>query len=608
MKRAHRDRELILRNCHTDFYGDEILLEAHKFDETYFRSIREGGYTAIWIRGQLRDLILFEEAPHWNNRNIERLAALNGIVERARKADVGIYLYINEPKGFPKDDPIFEKYPDLQGPYNPFSAHPLAADHEPAFAFCTQSKFTDTYLTDGFQRLFLQCPDLAGVIMITASEILSHCYSNVDVKNLLNEDFKFREVQCPRCKSITPAQTVIDVIEKIRKGIRKASDHAKVVAWNWSWGMYEESPQQAIISGLSKDVIVLCDMQRGGHKTVDGIDLVVDEYSFSYLGPSPLFIDTAGVAKENGRELWAKLMVNVTHEFLVVPYLPLPFRLAKKMIAVRDYEIGGLMGCWNYGGDAETWMARLGSQILRDNSFSLDRIETEVRRISRQIHGEHRCADAYAAWLKFDEAFEYFPFDLFLVYYGPHMHGTGFEWVFTPEEIPMPWYFKNEAPRRGTKLSDWCGRLSPEEIISLLTKLTELWKEGILILAKSYDISNPFDAIPNFTDLLKEPGSEDLHITRTIYFHFLSTIGFVKFRLATLAFFDDPTKTARQREVIARLLEEEKPRIRAMAQIIDAYPRIPYAEEAQKHLYTTRDLAEKLDHIERFSFQKGQSI
>lgn len=600
------ERELVLRNCRTDFYGDEILAEAEKFDAAYFLSVRDGGSTAVWLRGQLRDLVVFEEAPHWNNRNAERIAALNGIVARATEAGVGIYLYVNEPKGFAKDDPIFQRFPDLQGPYNPFSTHPLAAGHEPSYAFCTQSAFAETYLTGGFRRLFQQCPGLAGVIMITASEILSHCYSNVDVMNLLNEDFKYREIQCPRCREVPAIRVVADVIERIRSGIRSASPEAKVIAWNWSWGMYEQSPQRELISALARDVIILCDMQRGGSKTVDGVDLVVDEYSFSYLGPSPLFVDTAAVTAQTGHDLWAKIMVNVTHEFLVVPYLPLPFRLAKKMISVRDYGIKGLMGCWNYGGDASTWMARLGSRVLHDDGFSVEAIDPEVRAIAGRVYGA-RFADAgYRAWREFDEAFEYFPFDLFLIYYGPHMHGTGFEWVFTREEIPMPWYFKNEAPRHGTKLSDWCGRLSPEEIIRLLGKLTDRWEAGVRILAEAFGVADPFDAIPEFDRLLEEPGSEDFHIARTVHFHFLSTIGFVKFRLATLAFLETPDESIRAG--IRSLLEDEKPRIRAMSQIIGAYPRIPYAEEAQKHLYTQADLAQKLANMEKFSFVEGEVL
>jgi hypothetical protein len=600
-------REAIMRNCRTDFYGDEILKEAYKFDEAYFRSVRAGGYTAIWLRGQLRNLVTFVEAPHWTDHNQERLQALKTIVANGQAEGVSVYLYINEPKGFMEGDPIFEKYPDLKGPYNPFSAHPLAAGDEPAYAFCTQSKFAETYLTNGFRRLFEQCPDLAGVIMITASEILSHCYSNVDVKNLLNEDFKHREVQCPRCKDVSAVDTVTDVIAKIRNGIRAAGSSAKVVAWNWSWGMYEESPQREIISQLPKDVVVLCDMQRGGSKSVDGVDLVVDEYSFSYLGPSPLFIDTAAVAAETEHELWAKIMVNVTHEFLVVPYLPLPFRLAKKMISVREYDIKGLLGCWNYGGDTQTWMAQLGSQVLHDDSFTRERIDPETRAIADRLY-QGRAETAYLAWQKFDEAFEYFPFDLFLVYYGPHMHGTGFEWAFTREEISMPWYFKNGAGRCGTALSEWCGKLTPAQIVQLFDKLNTRWMEGVKILGDAFGVADPFDEIPQFDALLPEPGAEDFHIARTILLHFQSTVGFVKFRLATLAFFEKPEEQESIKAQISNLIEAEKPRIRAMSQIVKAYPRIPYAEEAQKAIYTAEDLAQKLENMKRFSFEEGQRI
>jgi hypothetical protein len=140
-----------------------------------------------------------------------------------------------------------------------------------------------------------------------------------------------------------------------------------------------------------------------------------------------------------------------------------------------------------------------------------------------------------------------------------------------------------------------------------LTKLTDGWKPGVQILADAFGIENPFDAIPNFDALVGTPGFEDFNIARTIYFHYLSTIDFVKFRLASLAFFKNEERDT-QKATITSLLENEKPRVRAMSQIIAAYPRIPEQEEAQQMLYTVDDLKQKLINIENFSFQSGQHI
>jgi|GEM_PF-2413174 len=608
MKTKSPPSEIIMRNCRTDFYGDEILAEVHKFDDTYFSSVREGGFTAIWLRGQIRDLVTFAVAPHWDHQNAERMAALRNIVARGREHGVGVYLYVNEPKGFTKGDPIFDTYPDLKGPLDPLLSHTVSAPEGVAYAFCTQCTFTEEYLAGGMEQIFSQCSDLAGVITITASEILSHCFSNVDERNLLNEEFKYREVACPRCRESSSIETVIDVMEKIHKGVRAASATARVVAWNWSWGMYEESPQKQIISGLPKDVTIMCDMQRGGSKTVDGIPMVVDEYSFSYLGPSPLFIETLKLTQSDERELWAKIMLNVTHEFLMVPYLPLPFRLAKKVIAVRDLGSRGLMGCWNYGGDTTTWMARLGSRIFRDERFGVSSIDTEVKRCAVAVYGEKRADAAYEAWSEFDRAFEYFSFDLRLIYFGPHMHGPGFEWVFTREEIPMPWYFMKGAGRRGTKLSDCCDQLSPEQIIHLLDKLCERWKTGVEILARAFGVEEALGVIPDFEKLAQLPGFEDFNIARTVYIHYQSTVAFFRFRLATLAWFDEQPDRDQLRQEIKELLAGEKTRILASRQIIARYPDFPFQQEAQCLLYTGEDLDGRLENIQAFRFEEGQCL
>ena len=89
MKTSH-PREIIMRNCRTDFYGDEILAESYKFDAAYFQSVRGGGFTAIWLRGQIRDLVTFEVAPHWDHQNAERMEALRKIVACGREHGVGV--------------------------------------------------------------------------------------------------------------------------------------------------------------------------------------------------------------------------------------------------------------------------------------------------------------------------------------------------------------------------------------------------------------------------------------------------------------------------------------------------------------------------------------
>jgi hypothetical protein len=102
------------------------------------------------------------------------------------------------------------------------------------------------------------------------------------------------------------------------------------------------------------------------------------------------------------------------------------------------------------------------------------------------------------------------------------------------------------------------------------------------------------------------PGFEDFNIARTMHLHYLSTIAFIQFRLTTLDYFNSGRDRAMP--IIRSLLEAEKPRIRAMKQILEQYPKIGFEGESQHRLYTPADLEQKLDHIERFDFQRGQRI
>ncbi len=139
------------------------------------------------------------------------------------------------------------------------------------------------------------------------------------------------------------------------------------------------------------------------------------------------------------------------------------------------------MGCWNYGGDAPDLDGATKEQDPGERR--LYRATRSSRRFGTLRAGFMRgpaLRQAYQAWLKFDGAFEYFPFDLFLIYYGPHMHGTGFEWVFTREEIPHAVVFQNRGIPSGNHSSpNGSGDWRPTQIIGLFDKLTARWGEGV---------------------------------------------------------------------------------------------------------------------------------
>ena len=130
---------------------------------------------------------------------------------------------------------------------------------------------------------------------------------------------------------------------------------------------------------------------------------------------------------------------------------------------------------------------------------------------------------------------------------------------------------------------------------------------GLEILAQSFGVKSTFDAIDNFAELAGLPGFEDFNYARTIYFHYMSTIAFLQFRVASLSYFKNDN-IAKHKDIILAQLKEEKPRIRGMKQIITAYPHIPFQEEAQQMLFTADDLDQRLANIDEFNFEVGQII
>lgn len=512
----------ILRSPMAFYYQEELLRINEAYPDNYLLKLAHHGFNGIWLRGILRELVKTEVFPELGRNSEKLLEQLNRLIERCGKFGIKVYLYFTEPLAFRKDSEFFRKYPHLKGEPSPT---------EPTCALCTSNQEVKEYLREGMKNLFKNAPGLEGVILITASEHHTHCYSHIDLKNSLGENFP-STISCPKCKQRTPQEVVAEIISLVvHSGVKAAASQTKVIAWNWSWSMYEEDPQAGIIKRLPEDVIIMADFERGGKTIIDGLQNVVDEYSLTYVGPSERFKGTAHISRSSGHKIYAKLQIGVTHEIATVPYFPVLHKIAKKFLNLKKTKATGLMGCWNFGNI-------LSHNTELANWFSWAPLPKSINEILTKIairdFGEEKAKNFVKAWRHFSKASDHYPFAMKLVYWGPMNFGPAYPLFFKKVNIhmPTPWLLPKEIKYNmmnekcmerteyGDILDDFCQPFGPERVIKSFKLLCKEWEKGVNLIK---------EALPFVPKRLKEKAEKEYIVAAAILSQFKSTINFTEF-------------------------------------------------------------------------------
>src|SRR5690606_11681386 len=95
--------------------------------------------------------------PEFGKDGERRLEALAGIVERASRFGIRVFLYLNEPRSMPPE--FFEGREEMRG-----------AESRGYFAMCTAHPAVREWIADSLAHVFERVPGLGGVFSITMSE------------------------------------------------------------------------------------------------------------------------------------------------------------------------------------------------------------------------------------------------------------------------------------------------------------------------------------------------------------------------------------------------------------------------------------------------------
>lgn len=517
--------------------GDVLLnpeLDPHP--EGLLEKYQALGINGLWLHGLLYTLYPWEATREHSEGYEKRLQSLREMCERAAKYGIGLYLYLNEPRGMPLS--FFDKHPEWKG---------VTCAEVDAAALCTSNPEIIDFLRDGTRWIFEQVPQLAGLFTITMSENPTNCFSRGGVE------------QCPRCRERSAAEIVAEINTAIEQGVHGVNPDARVIAYTWGW---KKDWVREAIELMPVDIEIMCVSEESLATNVGGIEGSVLDYTMSKVGPSEYAREVWRHAARRGMKTVAKIQLNCTWECSFVPYLPVP-QLVKEHIDNLEKEgVNGLLLSWTLGGYP---------------SSNLALIDREPRQIAVEKFGTEAAGNVLTAWENFSAAFGEFPFTMNVAYFSPqnyapmnllHLEPTGLESCM----VGLP----------HDDLEKWRDIYPADVFEEQFRRVSEQWKRGLDLLEEARGVVTA-DKLENLDELYA--------VSMAAYCHFRSTylqIAFVRRR--------DRTEHEEDATLVA-LVDEERELAKTLHAIVATDSRIGF-EASNHYYYSLNDLKEKVLNCE----------
>jgi hypothetical protein len=518
-------------------YGDPLLSpELDPFPDGLLAKLAEIGVNGVWLQGLLYTLYPWDAAPEYTEGWETRLRNLRALAQRAAAFGIGVYLYLNEPRGMPLS--FYDKHPDWKGVEFPSLG---------VAALCTSQAAVLDYLRKSTAWVFKQVPELAGVLTISMSENTTSCYSRSSAPS------------CPRCAKRTAPEVVAEVNRAIAEGVHSAKPEARVIVWTWAWA--KEWASQAV-DLLPTDVELMCVSEEALPTHVGGVAAQVVDYSISQVGPGPKALPLWEQAHRRGLKTVAKVQLNTTWECSAVPWLPAFDLVEEHLRNLKAAKVDGLMLSWTVGGYP---------------SPILELLVRPADGVIRRRFGAAVAPRLRTACSQLSQAFKEFPFHISVLYTAPQNAG--------PRNLLWAEPTGYRATMVGIPYDDLAAwrAVYPEDIFEQqFRRLSEKWLEGLASLRACSAEVDP-DKRAEFADLER--------VASAAWCHFRSTycqIAFVRLRLQI-----DPESRRRR----LALLDEEIAVARQLHDICRQDSRIGF-EATNHYAYTLNDLREKVLNCE----------
>ncbi len=478
---------------------------------------------------------------------------------------IRLYLYLNEPRYVPAS--FFERYPQARGRH---------AFQKGYYGMCTSDKDVRDWLSESMYFLFSRVPELGGVILITASEYETNCYSHIPTYDFQAEGLavgddryfglKHEDTMCPRCAERGPGQVLSDMANIADSARRDAGSKADVVQWLWGWD-YIMPPVNVrkTIKKLPPDVKIMVDWQKRTQFNLFGRPGMVDEYTMAYTEPSDYAAEIVSTCRSLNRKLLAKCAIVTTAEMNALPYLPALDNVEKLVRKLRRCGVEGLLGCWVFG----SYPAR-----------NMELLTVSIEDLSKKYYGRGY-RHALSAWQSFSRGMKFFPTVQSVLYYSALSCAPGMKLNMKPE----PWRsgMNLMPPEDMEKVS---GTLGAEVMIRSFRKTAGYFSNGLKSLKT---------AIGMAPGKYSDENMRDYGISRACMIHLKSVANYSEFILLRNKLLAHPGDV-NLRKSLVKILKDEEKNSRAMLVLMLKDSRIGY-EGTTGYFYTAGEIVEKIEMI-----------
>lgn len=360
-------------------FGDPLISSYKLVSEDELKALSIVGINGIWLQGLLSKLTYYPFSKREDESYKIRIKNLNKFISLAKKYNIGVYLYLNEPRSI--------KVTDLKEEYSYLSGRKEGNE----VSLCISQKEVQDYLYSATKSLVDNVPELEGIITITSSENLTHC------KHILGSD-------CPKCKDYKPYELAVLINNIMSSAIRNSK--TKLIANLWGWAPYCGYTNEDVKNGikaLEKDITIMSVSEFGTHK-----DKHIGEYSISNGEPCEESKYIFELAKSLNRKVMSKVQVNNSWEIATISYIPTFDLIINHLNELKKLGVNDFMSSWTLGGYPS--ISQYIFNILNNNkdiSSFYDEIFKENSSIIKKAVKE------------FSNAFKNFPFDINTLYFSP---------------------------------------------------------------------------------------------------------------------------------------------------------------------------------------------
>ena len=459
---------------------DELMDDVNYYPDQYLNRLAHEGVNGLWLTVEFRDLVATSFTPEEGKNSEKRLAKLRKTVDACLRYGIRTYIFCIEPRAWDADRPVLKKYPELAG-----------ASNGTRHFFCPMSLTAHQYLYESVNKIFMDVPELGGMINITHGERGTTCLSAVSSRSQYEG-----LIDCPRCAHKKPWEILHASLSAMEEGMHDAAPEAELISW-----LYMPHPQR-FVTGDSyslddwvydlpahtpKGVILQFNFESGVSRTEFGKLLVGGDYWISNPGPSSRFNKVAELARDHGTQVSAKIQTGNSHEVASVPFVPVPSLLYRKFDEMRKLGVSHTMLCWyfgNYPGLMNKAAGLLSMEPFPENE------DTFLYQLASIYWKKEDITKVVEAWKFFSEGYQNYPLTNLFQYYGPIHDGPVWPLLLKPADAPLSpsWQIGSSVTREawppsGDRIGECIGDvLTLEEVVELTRRMTESWEKGMMVL------------------------------------------------------------------------------------------------------------------------------